>query len=238
MHIIQRPGHLDRDFQALLQIPQMSLFDGFPKAFALQKLHHDERTALFLAEIVDADDVLVIDAGGGAGFQQKSRLHLLVGRARGSQNFQGDATAQHAILGAIDMGHAAAQELLQLVFSDSGRMFHQRVTVPTPNFSVDAKRSQVEISIFTETAAKRAISFKAVNTPILRSTSEPVFRSWYFASARSPNCSLRMARWASRIRRGASEDPGGRTEEIIRSAPSSRPQSMSFSRQERFRNAP
>src|SRR5579884_2927661 len=106
----------------------MALLDRFPEALAFQELHDDERPPLIFAEIINADNVLVRDIGSHSSLQEKACLGLRVHRTQGGENFQGNVPAENAIFGAVYMSHSAAQEFLELVFSDSGRMIHQRVT--------------------------------------------------------------------------------------------------------------
>ena len=76
-----------------------------------QQLHHDEVTAVLLADFVDYADVRVIERRGGAGFA----LETLVGigsvvRSLGKE-FECDAAAEGQIFGLVDHSHSANAKL-------------------------------------------------------------------------------------------------------------------------------
>ena len=78
------------------------------------------RPVLFVrAEIVDADDVFVSDVAGRAGFRKEAGLGLVILARLFGEDLDRDGTADHGVLGAIDVGHAAAEEFLQFVFADA-----------------------------------------------------------------------------------------------------------------------
>ncbi len=67
-------AHLKRDLQAPRKVASAPLLDGVPQALAFQKFHDHERTAVFLPEIINRNDVFVRDAGGEAGFCRNRAL--------------------------------------------------------------------------------------------------------------------------------------------------------------------
>ena len=86
--------------------------DGVAQVLADKKFHHHERLAVLFAEIEDLDDVLVLDVAGHARFLQKARFRFRIGAALLRENLQGDRSPDDRVTRAVDMGHAAAQELL------------------------------------------------------------------------------------------------------------------------------
>jgi hypothetical protein len=68
-----------------------------------------------------SDDVVVGEASGGAGFLEEAGFGFRIGAAGLSEDLDGHSSAEHSVLGAIDVTHAAAEKLLQLVFSDPCR---------------------------------------------------------------------------------------------------------------------
>ena len=68
--------------------------------------------AVFLAEIEDLDDVLVLDIAGHTRFLEETRFGLRIGAALFRQNLYRDGAADHGVLRPVDVRHAAAQELL------------------------------------------------------------------------------------------------------------------------------
>ena len=66
------------------------------QVLAAQELHHHERPPVrIFPEIVDAQDIVVGDAAGHAGFGQKPRLHLGVGAAGIGQNLHRHRAPDH-----------------------------------------------------------------------------------------------------------------------------------------------
>jgi hypothetical protein len=83
------------------------------QVLAFQKLHREEDGAGgCLTEVMDLDDVLVTDAGGGAGFLNEA-LHQIGLRGKVlRQDLDGHPPLDHDVLGQVDRAHAARPELL------------------------------------------------------------------------------------------------------------------------------
>ena len=75
-------SHLQRNLQPPCEVARAPLLDGIPQALAIQKFHHHEGTPVFLAEIVNCNDVFVRDAGSQAGFQQEFLLGFRIASRR------------------------------------------------------------------------------------------------------------------------------------------------------------
>ena len=119
---------LERDAQLGWQVAQVTIPDGMAEIFSPQKLHDHEGVLPFiLPEIVDADDVVVLDIAGQAGFLQEPRLGVGIGASRIGENLDHHGAAENGVARAVDIRHPAAQTLFELVFSDaSGKLQSQR----------------------------------------------------------------------------------------------------------------
>src|SRR5580658_1826638 len=106
----------------------MAISDGVAEIYSTQKLHdHEGAMPLVLAEVVNADDVLVIDIASQTGFLQETRLDVRIGGSRFRQNLNDHCPADNAVSRAVDFGHPAAQIFFELVFSyASGKLQSQR----------------------------------------------------------------------------------------------------------------
>ena len=84
----QALGHLGGDAQGLGQGQLAFAFQAGVERFALEQRHGQVGDAVVLADLVDGDDVVVLDAGGGAGFAQEAFAVLGVGGEGGSMVFR------------------------------------------------------------------------------------------------------------------------------------------------------
>jgi hypothetical protein len=76
--------------------------------FALEVLHDDvQGLGVDLTDLVDIDDAGVLDEVHGAGFVQEAGGDFTAAGDLGTENFDGDATANQIMLGLEDAAHAA-----------------------------------------------------------------------------------------------------------------------------------
>ena len=80
---------------------------------ALEKLHHDERTSILLADFVDGADVGMVERGGGLRLALESFQSLAVARHFIRQEFQRDEAVQGSVFGFIHYTHSAAAEFFE-----------------------------------------------------------------------------------------------------------------------------
>lgn len=85
------------------------------------------KAARFLAVVMDGYDVIVLNGAGHARFVKKAVLRIGVTAAFIGEYLDGNLTADDGIERAVDMGHAAAEELLQLIFSEPRGKVHEQL---------------------------------------------------------------------------------------------------------------
>jgi hypothetical protein len=66
---------------------------------SLQELHHDERVAILLADLMNRADVRMVQRGGGACFGLESFQRLRMGGHVIRQELEGDVAAETDVLG-------------------------------------------------------------------------------------------------------------------------------------------
>ena len=87
--------------------------DEVLERLALHVLHDDVVRAVDLAPVVDADEVGVVQAGGGLGLAAEALDEGGVVEEALQQHLERHAAAQGEVLAEVDVGHAAAAELAQ-----------------------------------------------------------------------------------------------------------------------------
>ena len=93
-----------------------SAADQVGEAAALDVLHHDEVGAVLLAPVVDADDVGVVEVGGGLGLAPEPGHEVGVVGVLGEQDLDRDRPVELQVAGEEHLGHAAlAEAAVQLV---------------------------------------------------------------------------------------------------------------------------
>ena len=70
-------------------------------------LHHDERPAVLIADVVDRADIRVIQRGGGAGLQLETPSPVGIGRQRRRQELDRDAACEASVAPLVDLAHPA-----------------------------------------------------------------------------------------------------------------------------------
>ena len=91
---------------------------------ALEQLHDDERTAVFLAELVDRADVRMCEGGGEARFALEAREPRRLGVVFLAQELDRDLTIETEILRPVDDTHAALAELVEHAIMGNERLSH------------------------------------------------------------------------------------------------------------------
>ena len=108
----QRPGRLDGHVEDILDA-HLPARDALAQGLALYDLCGYEARAVFVADLVDRDDVRVIERGGGAGFLLEAEQALVVFRELARQHLQSHPPPEPRVLRQIDITHAARANLLE-----------------------------------------------------------------------------------------------------------------------------
>ena len=108
-------GHLPADARAPRpRSRRRSAPEPVVERLAVEELHGQERDAVVLADLVDGDDVVVLEGGGGAGLAQEARRGRPRGRPRsGRMTFSATGRLELRVLGLEDDAHAALAEQLE-----------------------------------------------------------------------------------------------------------------------------
>src|SRR5258708_31583881 len=96
------------------------------QAYAVQKLHGDERLLAMLADFVDGADTRMIESRGGASFPAKAFQSLRVPRQFIGQELEGHETAKLGVLGLVNHAHAATTKFLDNAVVRDGLVNHLR----------------------------------------------------------------------------------------------------------------
>jgi hypothetical protein len=86
--------------------------EGRSQRLAVQVLHHEERRAIVLADVVHVDDVGVVDAPGRLRFTDEALHGALVGGELGQHPFERDALAGKGVSRCVHSAHAALADHL------------------------------------------------------------------------------------------------------------------------------
>ncbi len=103
---IERVGNLDCDIEQLLQIEWPAL-DHIPQSLAFQILHHQEDTALVLANFVNCANVRMIQSGRGTSLPPESFQRLRIIRQGVGEKLESDKTVELDVLSLVD--HTTAE---------------------------------------------------------------------------------------------------------------------------------
>jgi hypothetical protein len=121
MNVSERFRHLQSDPQLCLQVPKLTVADGLTEIYSPQELHDHEGTLpVVLAEVVNADHVVVVDIASQAGFLQETRFHIRIGGSRVREYLDRYRASDDRVAGAVDFRHATAKICFKLVFSYAG----------------------------------------------------------------------------------------------------------------------
>ena len=102
-------GNLNADLHHALRA-QRAVGHHFAQAAALEQLHHHERTAAGLADVVDGADVGVIERRGGLRLPPEALERLGVEGPIVAEELEGDLPLQPDIFGLVDHPHATAAQ--------------------------------------------------------------------------------------------------------------------------------
>ena len=105
----ERGGDVGADVGGPVGVQRALGAEDLRQAAPVDVLHDDEVGAVRLAPVVDADDVGVVEVGGGRGLPAEA---LDEGRVRGElgeQHLDGDGPVEQLVAGQEDLGHAAAR---------------------------------------------------------------------------------------------------------------------------------
>ena len=115
----ERVTHLPRDVHGEIRRELPLLLDEVPELETLQILVDDVGTTVSrVSEVVHADHVRMIDAGGGVGLALEARSHLRAGGHLGAQDFDRVSLAGNA--GVVRFEHQAHAALAEQAVQDVG----------------------------------------------------------------------------------------------------------------------
>ena len=100
-------GDFASDPQDFALIEAFLAVDARLEGLAAEVLHGDERDVAIFADLVDRDDVVVLDGGGGLGLAQEAVLGGRAGGDGGLHGLEGDLPFELGVLGPEDDAHAA-----------------------------------------------------------------------------------------------------------------------------------
>ena len=106
VRLIERVGDLRCDIERLVD-RQRTAPNALRDQLALDILHRDEHRVLMLDEVVGDGDVGRLEERRGLRFTKQPGAAVGVAAAVGRQELQRDLTPQSAILGHVDLAHAA-----------------------------------------------------------------------------------------------------------------------------------
>ena len=100
--------------------PPQPVAESRLQRLAFQKLHHEERRAIVLADVVERADVGVVQAGDGLRFPREARAAIRIGAQFCGQDLDGDCAVETGVAFLVDLAHAAgADSRLDLVGSEA-----------------------------------------------------------------------------------------------------------------------
>jgi hypothetical protein len=107
---LQRLCDATRDCQRFLE-RHCTPGDPLSQGLAVHQLHHQETSAVVLLQAVDSGNVGVVEGGEEAGFALEPGEALGVRNERLWQELDRDCPAKVAVVGSVDLAHAALAEL-------------------------------------------------------------------------------------------------------------------------------
>jgi hypothetical protein len=119
----QSGGNLQDEFNRLADgQPLVGFVQGLQMLFErlpLHKFHHQKVSFLFLAKIINMDDMAVAEAGDGPRLLLEPRPEVGIDGQFGADEFEGHVAVEARLVRLVHLGHAAfAQFLYQLVLSN------------------------------------------------------------------------------------------------------------------------
>ncbi len=107
--VCQAFAHVDHDLQFAV-VRQPAAANRPTQIGAVQVLHHDVRTAVGFADVVDRDQVVVRQTAGCLCLAEKPRACFLIGHEICGDRLDGDAAADDRIDRLVHAAHAALPE--------------------------------------------------------------------------------------------------------------------------------
>src|SRR5450759_279404 len=109
---LHRLGDLHGDVNDLLRRQRRVFLNQFLQGRALDVLHDDEIDAVFLTDVVDADDVGVVELSRRPRLAPETLQEAFIGGELFVQDLKGDHPPELEIFRPVDVGHAAAADFL------------------------------------------------------------------------------------------------------------------------------
>jgi len=106
-------GDLDADIESVFLRAAFVLYDVVIDGAAVDVLHHEVVVFTGLADVESADDVGVVELGGGAAFGVETLDELRAAGELFGEDFDGDEAVEGELLGFVDGGHGAGTELAE-----------------------------------------------------------------------------------------------------------------------------
>jgi hypothetical protein len=128
MRRVERAGHLHRQVDGLRDGDRAGL-QQLLDALALAQLHHDERLAVVLLDVVDDADVRVVERGGELGLAVEARERRGLGRQPRRQELERDVAAELHVVRAVHDAHAAGAQLGLDAIARDGLADHRRLMI-------------------------------------------------------------------------------------------------------------
>ena len=105
--VLERIAELAGEFETTVEWKRMFFLENGVKIPAVHEGHGDEFHAVGLAQVVNAQDILVRDSAGEKKFVFEALNDLGIAGEVGLQDFQSNETVEFAIVGFVDAAHAA-----------------------------------------------------------------------------------------------------------------------------------
>jgi hypothetical protein len=106
MRSVECRRDLDRDRQPLAR-RERALLEARGQCLALEKLHHEKRHAILLADVVEGADVRVGQLRDRAGLAIEALAELRVGGERGGKHLDRDRAIEARVACFVDFAHPA-----------------------------------------------------------------------------------------------------------------------------------
>ena len=175
--LLERVANLLEDLGDVAEREGAGAVQAVGQLLALEELHHQEgRVCLFVdAGGDDLDNVVALDLGGGAGFQDEALADGRVGRELGGHHLEGALLAGAELLGDVDRAHAAGPQSLhdpEITTEDCPRLqsahdllLDVRVKGTASPLFLRYERSIVEVSRRGRAPASRLLASRAAVRP-------------------------------------------------------------------------
>jgi hypothetical protein len=106
-------GGLDSEGEQCLHIHR-KVADQVLQGLTVEKLHHDEGLAVFLANVIDGADGGMVQSGSCLSLTPETLKSLRVLRNVWGKELQSDKTVEPGVLGLVDHSHPTSAQLLRM----------------------------------------------------------------------------------------------------------------------------